>query len=199
MSCSSVGDDGNPVATVCDKDAFVVWLESGKEYNLKGEGSGNDPSSLLVVRVYNEYNTEVTRFYRGDTNNDRILDFSPTNNGYHTAVILGYAGTYTMTLIDIVADGNESSTTDLPADSTTTGRVDVGDSSFGEIESKTDVDWFAVELVSGKSYRIEMKGKSGSDYTNGSLDYTALEKLRDPDGDQISGTGDPNTGQRQGP
>ncbi len=50
--------------------------------------------------------------------------------------------------------------TDLPADTTTSGRVQVGGSVTGEIDSETDNDWFKVVLEAGKTYQFDMEGKS---------------------------------------
>ena len=52
---------------------------------------------------------------------------------------------------------------DLPADSSTTGRVDVGGSVRGSItggntEAAADTDWYGVELVAGQVYVIDLMG-----------------------------------------
>ena len=47
---------------------------------------------------------------------------------------------------------------DLPADTSTTGRVVVGDSVTGEVDHFVDRDWFAVTLQEGKLYRIDLEG-----------------------------------------
>ena len=51
--------------------------------------------------------------------------------------------------------------TDLPADTTTTGEVDVGGSVTGNIETFADGDWFAVVLEAGKTYQIDLEGEYG--------------------------------------
>ena len=40
----------------------------------------------------------------------------------------------------------------------TTGRVTVGNSLMGEIETTNDSDAYAVELVAGRTYRIDLEG-----------------------------------------
>ena len=47
---------------------------------------------------------------------------------------------------------------DLPEDTSTTGRVAVGDMATGNIETAGDRDWFAVELEAGRIYRIDLEG-----------------------------------------
>ena len=47
---------------------------------------------------------------------------------------------------------------DLPAGTTTTGRVQVGGSVTGNIDSEDDKDWFKVVLEAGKTYQFDMEG-----------------------------------------
>ena len=51
---------------------------------------------------------------------------------------------------------------DYKANARSTGTVAVGGSATGVIEKARDVDWFAVELVAGKTYLIDLEG-SGTD------------------------------------
>ncbi len=74
---------------------------------------------------------------------------------------------------------------DYARDTTTTGSVSVGGTAAGEIETGNDFDWFRVELVSGKTYVIDLEG---SDSGGGTLDSTVLRGLYDADGARIAGT-----------
>ena len=47
---------------------------------------------------------------------------------------------------------------DFPADTTTTGQVDVGGSVTGNIGTVGDADWFLVELEAGTRYQIDLEG-----------------------------------------
>ena len=47
---------------------------------------------------------------------------------------------------------------DFKANVRTAGSVAVGGSATGEIEKKNDIDWFAVELVAGRTYVIDLEG-----------------------------------------
>ena len=54
---------------------------------------------------------------------------------------------------------------DLPEGFSTTGYVQPdGDPATGNFGTDSDIDWFKVPLVAGRSYRIEMKGDEASDY-----------------------------------
>ena len=53
---------------------------------------------------------------------------------------------------------SEPSGDDFPVDDTTTGRLEVGGSVTGNIDSNRDRDAFAIELVRGRTYRFDLEG-----------------------------------------
>ena len=74
---------------------------------------------------------------------------------------------------------------DYTSDTTTTGTVKVGGEAAGEIETGNDFDWFAVELVAGTTYVIDLEGAGSG---GGTLDSTVLRGLYDSEGTRIDGT-----------
>ena len=54
---------------------------------------------------------------------------------------------------------------DFPDSIFTTGNLSAGIPAFGEIEQDFDEDWFRVELVQGREYRVEVRGSATSDGT----------------------------------
>ena len=74
---------------------------------------------------------------------------------------------------------------DLPEDTSTIGRVAVGGIATGKIQSANDQDWFAVELVAGQTYQIEVRGRSTGD---GLLADPYLRGIHDAEGTLIAGT-----------
>ena len=76
---------------------------------------------------------------------------------------------------------------DLPEGVSTTGRVVVGGSATGDIETRGDRDWFAVELDAGRTYRIDLKGSRTGAGTGTLLD-PYLRGVHDADGVLITGT-----------
>ena len=81
---------------------------------------------------------------------------------------------------------------DFSASTSTAGRVAVGDSVTGSIGSSGDEDWFAVELVAGVEYRIDLEG---SETGAGTLADPLLRWLHDPDGAGIRGSRNDDGGQ----
>ena len=74
---------------------------------------------------------------------------------------------------------------DFAADTTTAGRVVVGESATGELAPVGDVDWFAVELEAGKNYQIDLKGSS---HDSGTLPYPVLNGICDDGGTRMAST-----------
>ena len=76
---------------------------------------------------------------------------------------------------------------DLPADTSTQGRLGVGDFARGKIATRGDIDWFAVVLEAGKTYQIDVKG---ADSGKGTLKDPILEGIFDADGNAVAGAYD---------
>ena len=81
---------------------------------------------------------------------------------------------------------------DFPTDPSTSGRVAVGDTATGSIGSSGDRDWYAVELVAGRTYVINLRGSPTDD---GTLSDPFLRGIYDADGNRISNTMDDDGGQ----
>ena len=74
---------------------------------------------------------------------------------------------------------------DYSADRFTTGAVAVGGSATGTIETAHDQDWFAVELVAGRTYQFDL---GGSPSGGGTLRDTYLRAIYDSEGRYQSGS-----------
>lgn len=57
---------------------------------------------------------------------------------------------------------------DFASNTTTTGRVDIGGTTSGNVESYGDTDWFAVQLTVGRTYQFSV---AGSQSGGGTLQY----------------------------
>ena len=80
---------------------------------------------------------------------------------------------------------------DYSSTTQTTGTVAVGGSATGEIETSKDFDWFAVDLVAGHTYVIDLEG---TDSGGGALQDPVLRGLYDAEGNRIAGTRDNDGG-----
>ena len=80
---------------------------------------------------------------------------------------------------------------DYSSTTQTTGAVEVGGSATGEIETRSDRDWFAVTLEAGRIYRIDLEG---SDSRGGTLRDPYLRGVHDADGNLLAVTTDDDGG-----
>ena len=74
---------------------------------------------------------------------------------------------------------------DYSANVQTTGAVAVGGSATGSIETAHDQDWFAVDLVAGRTYQFDL---GGSPSGGGTLSDTFLRAIYDSEGRYQSGS-----------
>ena len=81
---------------------------------------------------------------------------------------------------------------DLPTNTSTLGRVAVGGVATGNIGRSGDRDGFAVELVAGRTYSIDLRGSETDD---GTLSDPYLHGIKDPDGRRIAGLSDDDGGE----
>ena len=87
---------------------------------------------------------------------------------------------------------SEPSGEDFSTDPSTSGRVAVGGTATGRIGGNGDRDWFAVELVGGRTYVIDLRGSPTGD---GTLSDPYLRGIYDFDGNRISNTTNDDGGQ----
>ena len=203
------------IETAYDRDWFAVTLDAGTLYRIDLKGSltrsGLRDPYLRGVHDANGVLLDGTTdddggrdfYYRGSV----LLDGAPgpafansrvfvtaEKAGIHYVAAGAYGdreGTYTLSVTDVSEDGNLRSD-DHAADTTTTGRVAVGGLVTGEIERAGDRDWFAVDLVAGKTYQFMLRGDFFSQ--DGTLHDPYLRGIHDAEGNRIDGTTDNNSG-----
>ena len=139
-----------------DRDWFAVDLLAGTTYRFELETArrpGPGPRSDPYLRgVY-------------DASGDLLYD--PADDGEGTASRVEFTATENATYyVETGADGEARATyrlsvrnhaDDFTADTGTDGEVKVGGSVTGNIKTQYDRDWFAVTLVGGTAYRIDLE------------------------------------------
>ena len=86
---------------------------------------------------------------------------------------------------EILQTVSELAGEDFSTNISTAGRIVVGDTATGNIGTWGDRDWFAVELVAGREYQIDLRGSPTGD---GTLRDPYLHGIHDAEGNLISGT-----------
>ena len=165
---------GTVTATDPDGDAVRYSLAGGNESRrfAIGETSGE----LYYVGLGEDYESGVTSY-------ELTVQASDGTHASDTTV--------TVALGD-VRGHSEPEGGDLPNDRTTPGMVLVDEGAVtGNIEMWWDLDWFAVELVAGRTYQIDFRGQPTGD---GTLVDPSLYGVFDGDGRLIPGTTIPDGG-----
>ena len=174
-----------------DRDWFAVELDAGKSYqiDLKGSSTGAGTLDDPYLRGVHDADGNLIAGTTGDDGgvgyNSRVYFMAEDAGTYYVAAgaSIDWEGTYTLSVAEIPDD--------FSAGTGTTGRVAVGGSARGEIEFRSDRDWFAVELDAGKTYRIDLRGSWTG---NGTLWDPYLRGVHDADGVLIAGTTNDNGG-----
>ena len=179
-----------------DVDWVAVSLTADEVYRIELDGI-----SLPDPKIHGVRNADGDRLAgttdddsgRGD---DSRVDFTPASDGTYyvvaggspnaTGIYTAPTGTYRLTVSEIT-DGVPD---DYPADTSTTGVVEIGGSLRGEFETSDDEDWFAVTLQAGTSYEFNVNGKYAGDtiYGLGTVLDPDIGGLYRQDGTLIPGT-----------
>ena len=147
------------IETPGDIDWFEVQLVEGKIYNVdvlgawRGGGTLGHPS---IAGIYDQDSNLIA-----DTANENgRLEFTASASANHYIAVGQQArgtaekppGTYTVRVAE----------KDFSANRNTRGRVPVGESVVSNIERAGDNDWFAVDLVGGRTYAISLEGAASN-------------------------------------
>ena len=170
-----------------DRDWFRVTLEANKTYRVDLEGSGTRAGTLWDPYLYGVHDEHgvllagTTSDNGGKWGNSRLYFTVEEAGTYYVAAggtgATYMEGTYKVSVTD--------ATDDFSAGTGTQGRVAVGGSATGEIETPGDRDWFRVTLEANKTYRVDLEGSSTR---AGTLGDPYLRGVHDEHGVLIAGT-----------
>ena len=201
----AVGDTATGrIGSSGDRDWFAVELVAGRTYVIDLRGNPTGDGTLRNPYLRGIYDADGNRISNttdddgGQGYNSRVT-FTATESGTHyiAAGAYSYQGTYELEVTDTsppeTPQWSEPDGEDFPARTSTTGRVAVGGSATGNIDSVIDRDWFAVDLWEGSTYVIDLRG-SPTGTAAGTLSDPYLHGIYDADGDRISNTTDDDGG-----
>ena len=189
------------IETAGERDWFAVELVAGRTYtiDLRGrpteDGTLSDPYLRGIHDANGNLVARTTNDDGGEDYNSRVT-FTATETGTHyiaAGAWGGNRGTYELEVTDNSPADTASppDTTSAPededfsADTSTGGQVAVGGTATGEIGSGGERDWFAVELVAGRTYTIDLRGRPTED---GTLSDPYLRGIHDANGNLIART-----------
>ncbi len=143
-----------------DVDAFTVNLVAGQTYAISLRGTGDTPLADAFLTLSNSGGIVVASDDDGGQSHDSLLTFTATATGTYTIAAEGYPGDgqtggYTLDVRQMGADS-------VGATIATAQAITVDQTKFGFLETKTDIDMYAVTLEAGTFYSIDLAG--GADY-----------------------------------
>ena len=187
------------IETTNDSDAFAVELVAGRTYRIDLEGAATDKGTLADpflrwLRDSSGNGLHGTRDYDGGEGLNPRQVFTPQVSGTYYITASGQGdsvGTYTLTVTEILQTVSELAGEDFSTNISTAGRIVVDDTATGNIGTRGDRDWFAVELVADREYQIDLRGSPTGD---GALSDPYLRGIHDAEGTLISGTTNDDVG-----
>ena len=172
-----------------DEDWHEVSFVRGTTYLMTVKGADSDNSLTLdnphAADVYN---------YNGDLYGT-AGSFDSGADGHNLVFTAEYTGVH---FISVDGEGTSTGTyrlevtepdDDCAAATDTSCSVEVGGSVDGEIELRGDLDWYEVQFVSGRKYRIDLMGESPL-----TLDDAFFYGIYDDNGVHINNTQDDDGG-----
>ena len=182
-----------------ERDWITIELEADTEYRVSVEGSPTGAGTLGDTYLYGVYAPDGVKLPGSRDDDDGVGANSfaviTTNEAGTYRIEVGAwevgggrTGTYTVR-VDPTPTAPEQ---DAAADTSTTASVEVGGATVGALDHDGDVDWMAVVLEAGSTYRIDVKGDEITDY-GGTLHNPSLV-MYDSDGNAILLASDDNAG-----
>ena len=195
------GSSTGELESAGDEDWFSVSLAAGKTYqiDLKGSSSGRGTLPDPYLRGVHDENGNLIA-HTGNDDGGHLFDsrvrFTPTSAGAYFVNAGSFwdstTGTYELSVADVTGQPPPvGPADDYAAGTDTSGTVKLGEAAFGSLEDFGDQDWFAVELVAGKTYQFDAMGLSTGD---GTLADPYLRGIRDSSGQRIRRTSDDDSG-----
>lgn len=172
-----------------DSDWFAADLVAGTRYIVSLSGRDGGAGTLLdpLLQMRDSAGNLLREDDDSGVGSGSELSFVATATGRYYFAASGYDGAYTGTY-------QLSLTTPPPDDyagsTATTGQLAVGGTVSGRLEVAADQDWFAIDLVAGKTYSFTLSGLDGG---GGSLDDPWL-RLLDANGTRLAFDDDGGTG-----
>lgn len=158
------GSATGTVEVVLDSDWFAVELTAGQAYVFAQNGASANGGTLSdpYLTLFDPNGLPVASNDDSGSLNSRI-EYVAEVSGTHylgAAAYGSHTGSYTVSAEATGAAGTPGggSGDDLPAHAGTGGRVTVGGSATGTVETARDTDWFAVDLQAGQSYTVAASG-----------------------------------------
>ena len=162
------GTSSGSIETAGDRDWFAVTLTGGTAYTFRQNASASGLDSYL--RLVSSSGTVLAENDDAVGTYNSQFTYTPTTSGTYYVAAGGYSastGAYAVSVSGSTATPTPPTppTTPTPGDdyastTSTTGRLNVGGTSSGSIETGGDRDWFAVTLSGETAYTFRQNAST---------------------------------------
>ncbi len=162
------GSVTSAIETDGDHDWFAISLQAGLMYNIDLTGSGSDPLTDSYLEIFTASSTTPVTFDDDDgPGHDAHITFYVQTSGIYYISAESYpndppyvnTGTYTLSVSQPITPTVDT----VGSSSSTAQSITLGATVAGTIDTPGDTDWYAVDLVAGQGYDIDVKGLNGTD------------------------------------
>ena len=171
------GDTGTTTFTFTVSRSGSTSGTSSVSYTVAGTGTNpadladfasGSPLSGTVTFTAGQTSRTINVSVAGDRTVETAETFAVTLSS-PSGASLGTNASAVATIANDDALGNDT-LADLPGDATTTGQLQLGVASAGNINPHPDTDWYRLDVVAGRQYTVKVDGGPGT----GVLDDTSL-------------------------
>ena len=178
-----------------DADWWAVDLEMGKTYQIDLQGYDSSLGTLddpEISGVYDSSGTFISGTFADDGGSgfeSRVVYTATSTGTYYIHASTSFTpGTYTLTVQEtdpIVEESVDEGNVDCTEGTGTTCSMTVGSSATGRLATDSDIDWWAIDLETGKTYLVDLQGEDSS---SGTLPNPEIDGIYNSSGHYISGT-----------
>lgn len=196
---STASATASRLGTTTDKDVFQLDSIANSRYTITVSGDNKNIDALdgISLRVLDSTGALLSSASGDITEQSATLTYAIATAGTYFLEVSGIGsdenrvGDYSVTLAATADDyGSGGASDDLSNDTGTTGRLTIGGTATGNIERSDDSDWFSIPLVAANTYRLDVKGSTGSGGTN----TNPAVAVFDHQGNQLSSNDDGGEG-----
>ena len=187
VSLSAQGDYREGVLSPAgDRDWYRIELAEGQELRINANSADSDPLSDPYLIMYGPDGAEVARDDDGGEGLNAYIEYRAATAGAHFVEVRGFTddaqGRYALS----IAAG------EIGQDANTADYIMVGgEGRVSLIGAPDDVDWFGIELIEGRPYRINVEGV---DFGSGDALADPYLVLYDAEGNEIASDDDGGSG-----
>lgn len=152
---------GGTLEEVEDRDWYAVNVVAGQTYTFDVTSAGDSPISDPYVALYSNTGSFIDLNDDGGDGRNAQLIYEADSTGRVYVEASSFLRTTETGTYQISASTQTSTVTDPGDNIFTTATIAPGQTARGAIDQPGDFDWYALEVVAGQSYQIDLTSAGG--------------------------------------